>query len=245
VRRLRDKVQSTSISQTPRQRVHTKRRAVQGLSFAFGLIAGASVCSAQARFGVMLAGGYAAGVDSPVLADGALGLRAAVWLKRRTGVEFGVAVGRDNFEDRTLVTRNLYFDPASGGVGTSQCAGCLAGSAEQRTRMTDWYVTPTLTIRRRTGALQPYASVAVGAYQVRERRDNRFLPTASATATGASSFTSRKWTAGGAVSAGARLPIHARIALDVSTQLHGAALIGNDYAGGTGYAVFAVGVAMR
>ncbi|MBC7843252.1 MAG: hypothetical protein H7099_13110 [Gemmatimonadaceae bacterium] len=111
--------------------------------------------------------------------------------------------------------------------------------------MSDWYVTPTITLRRRSGLLQPYATLAAGAYQIREVRDNRFLPSSGTAAVGASTFTTRKWTAGGSVTLGARVPLGGRIAFDVASQLHGAALIGNDYAGGTGYGVVALGISVR
>jgi hypothetical protein len=221
------------------------RLATQGLAALLAIAACASSGRAQPTLGGRLSAGYAAGVDSPVLADGAMSAHAAVWLNRRSGAEFGVAIGRDQFEDRRLVTGALFFNPVSGGVGTATCAGCVAGSAEQRTRMSDWYVTPTITLRRRSGLLQPYATLAAGAYQIHEVRDNRFLPSSGAAAVGASTFTTRKWTAGGSVTLGARVPLGSRIALDVASQLHGAALIGNDYAGGTGYGVLALGISVR
>lgn len=213
------------------------------------IVVGITLCSertpAQSRLAAMATAGYAAGIDSPVMADGSLSLRAAVWVERRSGVDLGVVIGLDRFEDRTLVTGSLFFDPGNGSIGTTRCANCLAGSAAQRIRMQDWYVTPSITVRRRTGPVQPYASLAAGAYRVQEARGNQFRPVNLAGPVGESTVTTRKWTAGGSISLGVRLPVHRRFAIDVSSQLHGAALIGNDYAGGAGYGVVGLGVVLR
>jgi hypothetical protein len=225
--------------------MHGSHEVTRGLAVLLAITVCASSGLAQSALDARVSVGYAAGVDSPVLADGGMSVQAAISKHRRSGAELGVAVGRDEFEDRRQVTGALFFNPVSGGVGSATCAGCVAGSAEQRTRMSGWRVTPTVTLRRRAGLLQPYGTLAAGAYQVREVRDNRFLPSSGAAAVGASTSSTRKWTAGGSMTLGARLPLGSRLALDVASQLHGAALIGNDFAGGTGYGVFAMGISVR
>lgn len=93
-----------------------------------------TLASAQSTLGGMLAAGYAAGLDTPVLADGALSVRGAVWIEQRAGLELGLMVGRDQFEDRTVRTAGLYRNPVTGGIGTTPCTGCIAGAFEQRSR---------------------------------------------------------------------------------------------------------------
>ncbi len=205
-----------------------------------------SVVDAQRQFGGGVSVGYAAGLDAPVLADGSLSVRGAIWMARREGLEFGLAVGRNQFEDRTTVTSNLYRNPSTGGIGTAPCTGCVAGDFEQRSREDDGYVTPTITLRAPSRLLvQPYATLGVGLYLMRSRTDSRFLATADGSASGSSNNVTRHRTGGGSLTLGLQMPVNSRLRLDLSSQLQGAALVGNDYAGGRGYAVFAAGVAIR
>ncbi len=225
--------------------MHRPTNLVRVFSVVFALVGCAVPSAAQLPLRLQVAAGYAAGVDSPALHNGSWSVRASLWRIRARGAELGLTAGRDQFEDRTLRTGNLFFNPATGSTGTNPCGGCVAGSASVRTVMSDWYVAPAIAIRQRHGVLQPYASFAIGAYRVRDVRDTRFLPASGAPTVGASTITSRRWTAGAHASVGAQVAVSSRVALDVSSQLHGAALIGNDYAGGTAYAVLALGVAVR
>jgi hypothetical protein len=131
---------------------------------------------AQPHLRGQAAGGYAAGIDSPVLRDGSRSWRTSVWLDRASGAEFGLAIGQDQSEDRTQRTPDLFFDPVGRGTGTQQCVGCLPGTASVRTTISSWYVAPSVSLRQRDGAVRPYLTLALGAYRVRDVRDTRFLP---------------------------------------------------------------------
>lgn len=199
---------------------------------------------AQARLGGTVAAGYAAGVDAPSLADGGASLRLALWRTRASGIEFGVQAGVDRHEQRTAAVRNLYLDETTGGIGTLDCAGCVPGTMETRVRGTSWHVAPMVQLRRRTGAVRPYAAAAAGLYLLDDDRRTRFLPSSGDAVPAPARTRDRTVTAGGSLTAGARLPLTAAIALDASAALHGAPRLGNDFIGGTVHAVFALGLSV-
>lgn len=204
----------------------------------------APVAVAQRHVGGMLAAGYGTALGAPESTRGGPSVRASVWYERRPGLEFGLAAGRDGFEDRTVTTRGLFRDPATGSVGILPCTGCVAGAQEDRARSMSWYLTPTVTVRASSHVVQPYGALGLGLYRVRDRNDGRFLPTSGA-APAVRSVTASQSTIGGNLTIGLQVPVLSRIAVDVSSQVHSAARIGNDYAGATSYGVFALGVSLR
>lgn len=200
---------------------------------------------AQRRVGATVAAGYAAGLDSPVLQDGALALHGSLWLERPSGIEFGLGGGWDRYEDRLATTGGLFLDPVNNSVGTTNCTGCIAGSSEQATRNTGRYLTPSIRVRAREGAVRPWASVGLGVYSLRSVVRTAFLPTAGGAARNPFTGTTDDLAPGGNLFVGLGVPIGARVTLDAVAQLHGAVVTGNDFVGGAGWAVFGAGLTIR
>lgn len=200
---------------------------------------------AQRRVGFTVAGGYAAGLDSPVLKDGSLGVHASVWLERPSGIEFGLGGGWDRYEDRTLATPGLFLNPANNSVGTANCTGCIAVTGEQEVRNTGRYLTPSIRVRAREGSVRPWASVGLGVYSIRNFTRTAFQPVGGGAPRLPFSNTTDDLAPGGNLIVGLGVPLGARVTIDAVAQLHGAFLIGDDFAGGAGYATFGAGVTIR
>lgn len=201
--------------------------------------------TAQRRVGLTVAGGYAAGLDAPVLKDGGLGIHAGVWLERPSGIEFGLGGGWDRYEDRSLTTAGLFLNPANNSVGTANCTGCIAVTGEQEVRSTGRYLTPSIRVRARAGGVRPWASVGLGVYSIRNFSRTAFVPVGGGAPRLPFSNTTDDLAPGGNLIAGLGVPLGARVTIDAVAQLHGAIITGNDFFGGAGYASFGAGVTIR
>lgn len=218
------------------------RIALAATLLTFGLQAAAS---AQTRIGGSIAGGYNGGLESPFMESGSWGVNGAIWLEKSSGIEFGFGVGYDRYRDLTTTTNGLFLDPSNGSISTSACAGCIAGRIDQRSRNYALYATPMIRLRQRTGPVRPWVAAGLGIYSVRDRDNSTFVPTTGTSPVPPFSNDTDDLAAGGNLTVGLAVPVGARLSIDLVTQVHGAFLVGDDYAGGTGYGRIGLGVTFR